>query len=199
MLITFEGIDGSGKTTQASKLCEYLIVKKYNVSFYREPGSTVISEAIRNLILNNDLDPITETLLFEASRSYLVFKKIKEDINQGKIVILDRFIDSTVAYQGYGKNVPLDIIHTLNNIATYGVYPSITFLLDIPIDVVAKRLNREKTRFEELDFLNRVRNAYLEIAKMHSDRFVVINADRHEEEVFADILNCLQEKRAILL
>nr|5XB5_A Chain A, Thymidylate kinase [Aquifex aeolicus VF5]5XB5_B Chain B, Thymidylate kinase [Aquifex aeolicus VF5] len=189
MLIAFEGIDGSGKTTQAKKLYEYLKQKGYFVSLYREPGGTKVGEVLREILLTEELDERTELLLFEASRSKLIEEKIIPDLKRDKVVILDAFVLSTIAYQGYGKGLDVEFIKNLNEFATRGVKPDITLLLDIPVDIALRRL-KEKNRFENKEFLEKVRKGFLELAK-EEENVVVIDASGEEEEVFKEILRAL--------
>ncbi len=194
MLITFEGIDGSGKSTQAKRLYEYLKAKGYKVSLYRDPGSTPLAEKIRELLLNFEMDPTTELLLFESARSSLVWERIFPDLKEGKIVILDRFIDSTTAYQGYGREINLGTVNILNHIAIRGRKPDITFLLNVPLEVAVRRLEGKRTRFENTDYLRKVRDAYILLAHQEKQRIVLIDANRAQEEVFGDILRVLRER-----
>lgn len=198
MLISFEGIDGSGKSTQARKLYEYLKDMGYKVSLYRDPGSTELAESIRELLLKYHMDPTTELLLFEAARSSLVWEKVFPDLKEGKIVLLDRFIDSTTAYQGYGREINLGTVRILNHIATKGKKPDITFILNLPLELAYKRI-KNKTRFEEKDYLRRVRDGYVLIAHEEKDRVVMLDASRREEEVFEDILRTLRERFSLAL
>lgn len=194
MLITFEGIDGSGKTTQAKRLYEHLKGLGYKVSLYRDPGSTELAEKIRELILGFETDPTTELLLFECARSSLVWEKILPDLRNGKVVIVDRFIDSTMAYQGYGREINLGTVNILNHIATRGRKPDITFLLNVPLEVALERIKGKRTRFEDKDYLRRVRDAYILIAHEQKDRIVMLDGTRSEEEVFMDVLKVLKER-----
>ena len=191
MLIAFEGIDGSGKTTQAKKLYEYLKSKGKEVSLYREPGSTEIGEKIRDILLCHCMDERTELLLFEASRSCLIKEKVIPDLKEGRTVILDRFTLSTLAYQGYGKGIELETIQTLNEFATRGIKPDIIFLLDLPVEEALKRL-KNKTRFEEKEFLEKVRKGFLKLAEEHNN-VVLIDASKDEETVFREILAHLKD------
>ena len=190
MLIAFEGIDGSGKTTQARKLYEYLKNKGKEVSLYREPGSTKVGEKIRDIILCHCTDEVTELLLFEASRSCLMSERVIPDLKEGKIVILDRFTLSTLAYQGYGKGIEIEKIKTLNEFATRGVKADIIFLLDLPVEEALKRL-KSKTRFENEEFLRKVREGFLKLAK-ECDNVVVIEATKDKESVFNEVLKHLK-------
>ncbi len=194
MLITFEGIDGSGKSTQAKRLYEHLKSLGYKVSLYRDPGSTPLAEKIRELLLDFEMDPTTELLLFECARSSLVWEKVFPDLKEGKIVILDRFIDSTTAYQGYGREINLGTVNILNHMATRGRKPDITFLLNVPIDVAIERISAKKTRFEDRDYLRRVRDAYILMASQEKERIVLIDANRDQEEVFEDLLGVLRDR-----
>ena len=194
MLITFEGIDGSGKSTQAKRLYEYLKAKGYKVSLYRDPGSTPLAEKIRELLLSFEMDPTTELLLFESARSSLVWERIFPDLKEGKIVILDRFIDSTTAYQGYGREINLGTVSILNHIAMRGRKPDITFLLNVPLEVALERIEGKKTRFEDKDYLRKVRDAYLLMANQERERIVLLDGNRDVERVFEDILKVLRER-----
>ncbi|MCS6958070.1 MAG: dTMP kinase [Aquificaceae bacterium] len=199
MLITFEGIDGSGKSTQARRLYEHLKNMGYKVSLYRDPGSTPLAEKIRELVLDFETDPTTELLLFETARSSLVWERVFPDLKEGKIVIIDRFIDSTVAYQGYGREINLGTVNILNHIAIRGRKPDITFLLNVPIEIAFQRLGSKKTRFEDKSYLRRVRDAYILIAHQEKERIVLIDATKSEEEVFSEIIKHLRERFQISL
>ncbi len=194
MLISFEGIDGSGKSTQAKRLFEHLRSKGYQASLYRDPGSTPLSERLRELLFEFEMDPTTELLLFESARSSLVWEKVFPDLRAGKIVILDRFVDSTTAYQGYGREINLGTVSVLNHIATRGRKPDITFLLNIPLEIALERIKNKKTRFEDPKYLRKVRDAYILLAHQEKDRFVVIDASKPEEEVFGQIVKTLKER-----
>jgi len=194
MLITFEGIDGSGKSTQAKRLYEHLKSLGYKVSLYRDPGSTELAEKIRELILGFEIDPTTELLLFECARSSLMWEKILPDLRDGKVVIVDRFIDSTMAYQGYGREINLGTVNILNHIAIRGRKPDITFLLNVPLEMALERIKGKRTRFEDKDYLRRVRDAYILIAHEQKDRIVMLDGTRSEEEVFIDVLKVLKDR-----
>lgn len=198
-LISFEGIDGSGKSTQARKLYEFLKEEGYEVSLYRDPGSTPLAEQIRELIINYTMDPITELLLFESARSSLVWEKIFPDLTSGKIVIVDRFIDSTTAYQGYGREINLGTVSSLNHIATRGRKPDLTFILNLPLELALQRLKGQKTKFEEPNYLKRVRDGYLQIFYSEKERDIrLIDASRSEEEVFEEIKAITLERLKVL-
>ncbi|MFH0930593.1 MAG: dTMP kinase [Candidatus Zixiibacteriota bacterium] len=182
ILITFEGIDYSGKTTQVKKLVSYLRRKSYKVILLREPGGEKVSENIRQILLaskNTGMNPVTELLLYIASRAQLVSKIILPALKQGKIVICDRFYDSTLAYQGYGRGLDKKTIEYLNKISTLGVKPELTILIDIPIGIFVKRMrknNKKKDRIEKekVGFYKKVREGYLKIARREKKRFKVI-------------------------
>ncbi|RUM29043.1 MAG: dTMP kinase [Aquifex sp.] len=189
MLIAFEGIDGSGKTTQAKKLYQYLVAKGIPASLYREPGGTKLGEKLREIIITEEMDERTELFLFEASRSRLITEKVIKDLEKGKIVILDRFTLSTLAYQGYGKGIDLEVINEFNRFATRGIEPDLIVLIDVPVEVAIKRL-KNRNRFEGKEFLERVRRGFLEIAK-DKKNVVIIDGTKEENTVFEDVLKRL--------
>ncbi len=198
-LISLEGIDGSGKSTQARKLYKFLKEEGYEVSLYRDPGSTPLAEQIRELIINYSMDPTTELLLFESARSSLVWEKIFPDLTSGKIVIVDRFIDSTTAYQGYGREINLGTVSILNHIAIRGRKPDLTFILNLPLELALQRLEEQKTKFEEPNYLKKVRDGYLQIFYSEKERDIrLIDASRSEEEVFEEIKTITLEKLKVL-
>jgi len=198
-LISLEGIDGSGKSTQARKLYEFLKEEGYEVSLYRDPGSTPLAEQIRELIINYPMDPTTELLLFESARSSLVWEKIFPDLTGGKIVIVDRFIDSTTAYQGYGREINLGTVSILNHIAIRGRKPDLTFILNLPLELALQRLEEKKTKFEEQNYLKKVRDGYLQIFYSEKERDIrLIDASRSEEEVFEEIKTITLERLKVL-
>ncbi|MEX2404288.1 MAG: dTMP kinase [Balneolales bacterium] len=188
MLITFEGIDGSGKSTQIERLRDKLIREKLNVSVFREPGGTNLSEKIRELLLDqdNEIDPITEALLFSSARSQLISEVVKPKLEKDEIIILDRFYDSTIAYQGYGrKSMPVSELHELNKIASHGLVPDITFYLKIDLDQSEKRRTHFiKDRMEQsgIEFYQRVIRGFDELANQVS-RFRTIDASASIEEI----------------
>ena len=191
-MITFEGIDGCGKTTQINNLTEYLKSRSLQVTVFREPGGTVLSEKIRDLLLHetDEMDFRTELLLFSAARSQLVVEKVIPLLNKGELVILDRYYDSTVAYQGYGRNsIQIDHVHFLNKLATHNTIPDITFYLSISPDIASKRTqNSQKDRMEKAGtaFFERVKNGYDLLAEKN-DRFITIDSSRDPDTVFQDI------------
>jgi dTMP kinase len=192
LLITFEGIDGCGKTTQINNLKNYLQERDLNVTIFREPGGTSLSEKIRDLLLfeTDEMDFRTELLLFSAARSQLVVEKVIPLLKKGELVILDRYYDSTVAYQGYGRNFThIDHIHFLNNLATHQTVPDITFYLRITPEIASQRTQHsQKDRMEKAgkDFFERVKDGYDTLAK-NNERFVTIDSARDPQAVFQDI------------
>lgn len=183
MLISFEGIDGSGKSTQIELLRNYLTSEGKKVRVFREPGGTSVSEKIRSLLLdsNNDIDPVTEMLLFSSARSHLVKNAILPALKKGVVVILDRFYDSTTAYQGFGREVlaPEEILK-INEMASHHVEPDVTFYLHLSYEeALTRRNSREKEdRMEQADqhFFERVIKGYQWLSETHAHRFKTIPA-----------------------
>ncbi|CUS78998.1 dTMP kinase [Candidatus Kryptonium thompsonii] len=201
MFITFEGVDLCGKTTQAEILVQRLKNSGFDVVFLREPGGTKISELIRNILLdsqNKEMDPITELFLFSASRAQLVREIVIPSLNSGKIVVCDRFYDSTLAYQGYGRGIEIEKIKIVNELASGGLVPDLTFLIDIPVDEIYKRKKEKYGDFDRMErsgieFYERVRKGYLEIAKI-SDRFFIIDGQKKIDEISDQIWTIVSEK-----
>ena len=178
--ITFEGIDGCGKTTQINLLSKYLYSKKQDNIIVREPGGTRISEKIREILLDkgNNINSYTETLLFLSSRSQLVNEIIKKSIEENKFILCDRFTDSTLAYQGYGRGLDIQLLNDLNDFATESIIPDLTFILDITLSESNERINkREIDRMEQSgkEFLNKVKIGYQEISNRNKDRYILID------------------------
>lgn len=194
--ITFEGIEGSGKTTQVKKLNRLFRQKKISAVFTREPGGTPIAERIREILVRTSFEsrrdpitPLTELLLMEAARSQHVTHKILPALKKGHFVVCDRFADASSAYQGVARKLGLGLTTKLNQIATGGVMPSLTFLLDIDCRIGLKRslgrANKEK-RFEseKLKFHMAVRRGYLTLAKRNKQRFVVLDGGLPPDKIF---------------
>lgn len=186
--ITFEGADGCGKTTQSELIQKYLENKGYEVIWTREPGSKGLGQKIRELLLHYDGDvaPSCEAFLFLADRAQHIEKLIKPAIEQGKIVICDRHTDSTIAYQGYGRGKDIEQLKYLNNLATNGLKPDLTFVFDVSTEVAQQRVGSEKDRMESagIEFHKKVRQGYLEIANKEPNRVKVINANDKIEDIF---------------
>lgn len=188
MFITFEGIDGSGKSTQIQLLKEMLEKRNHVVTTLREPGGNILSEQIRQLLLDSreQVDPRCELLLFTAARAQLVSSVIRPALEAGKIVICDRYIDSSVAYQGYGRGLSIESIESINDFATAGLIPDITFIFDLSVDDAAKRAgfrsNDNQTKPDRMErsgdaFFERTKEGYLEIAKKSDRNIFIINAN----------------------
>lgn len=182
-LITFEGGEGGGKSTQISRLHDYLIEQGHAVIVTREPGGTPIAERVRDLLLDPDNDALVsmaELFLYEAARAQHVGELILPALDAGTIVLCDRFYDSTTAYQGAGRYVEASDVDTLNTLATHGIEPEVTLLLDLPPEVGLQRARGEgsgdRIEKESLDFHTRVRSGFLALAKAHPERIHVINA-----------------------
>ncbi|MBO4425621.1 MAG: dTMP kinase [Clostridiales bacterium] len=201
LFITFEGIDGCGKSTQIKLLTAYLRDVGKPCLLVREPGGTGIGEKIRSILLdkeNNEMSPAAELLLFEAARAQIVDEKIRPALEAGITVICDRFYDSTFAYQGVARSLGEDLVITLNDIATSGLAPDVTFLLDLSVeDAFARRKGRGEAddRMELLGskFQEDVRNGYLKAASKF-DRIKVIDASRSVDEIFGDIKAAIEER-----
>lgn len=185
--ITFEGADGCGKTTQLLLLRDYLINKGYEVVLTREPGAKGLGERIRDILLNYDgeVSDRCESFLFLADRAQNIDTIVIPAIEQGKIVLCDRHTDSTVAYQGYGRGLDVEQINMLNNLATKGLKPDLTLVFDVDVRTSMKRVGTSKDRMESagMEFFNRVRNGYLELAKLEPERIKVVDATKSIEEV----------------
>ena len=192
LFITFEGGDGCGKTTQIKLLDEYLRQKGYKTLLTREPGSKGLGIKLREILLNydGDVSPRAESFLFLADRAQHVDCIIKPALENGVIVLCDRHTDSTVAYQGYGRGLDLEQIHNLNNIATNGLKPDLTIVLDVDVETSQKRVGAEKDRMESagIEFFERVRKGFLEIAKQEPERVKVVDSTQTIEEIHKQIL-----------
>ncbi|MFN3788381.1 dTMP kinase [Sulfurihydrogenibium azorense] len=202
VFITFEGIEGSGKSTQAKRLYEYLTNIGIKAYLTREPGGTSIGKKIREILLSHweeNFPFIAELLLYQADRNIHVNNIIKPLLQQDYIVISDRFYDSTTAYQHYARGIDYSIVDYLNKLATEGIKPHITFLLDLPVQEAFKRLNREKDRLESegLNFHQKVREGFLKIADMEKDRVIVLDGLKSPDEIFNQILNILKERKIL--
>ncbi len=205
LFITFEGVDGCGKTTQLNLLHDFLTSKGYEVVLTREPGGNhQLGQQIRNILLHAkcEVDSKAEMFLFLADRAQHIGKFVLPSLKEGKIVLCDRHTDSTLAYQGYGRGQSLDEIICLNNIATNNIKPDLTLLYDIDIETSNARVGKEKDRMESAgnEFLKKVRLGYLTIAKNNPERIKVINATNSIEMVFEttkkyaeDVLKKLEE------
>ncbi|MBC8043116.1 MAG: dTMP kinase [Rhizobacter sp.] len=211
MLITFEGIDASGKSTQLRLLREYLFGKGKKVLLVREPGGVDVSEKIRALLLDNknSISPASELLLFSASRSELMHRVVMPALQEGKLVLMDRFYDSTTAYQGYGRGLDLDVIAAINRIASFNIQPSLTVYLDLlPEDALMRKFSEKSLplsfgkeeqpldRMESsgLEFYRRVRAGYKHLLVQHPHRFIEIDALKSITEIHQEIVAALKSR-----
>jgi dTMP kinase len=201
--ISFEGIEGCGKTTQIGLLAQALEDRKIPFTVTREPGGTAVGEGIRKILLHSEtihLTAASELLLFYASRSQNITEKIIPSLERGEMVICDRFFDASMAYQGYGRGIPLEFIEKVTDLVCNGYRPETTILLDIDPAVGlgrARARNHQRAddegRFEmeDVKFYTRIRNGYLELARREPQRIKVIEANRSIEAVHADVLTAL--------
>ena len=198
VFITFEGGDGSGKSTQIQSVRDWFESRGREVIVTREPGGTELGTEIRRLVQNGpeDVDARTEALLYAADRAYHVATVIAPALERGAVVLGDRYIDSSLAYQGAARSLGVDEIASLSAWATRGLYPSLTFLLDLPPEVGARRRTDAPDRMEResMDFHERVRHQYLRLADAEPERIVVIDAVGTIEEVFSEIRGVLVER-----
>jgi len=192
-LISFEGIDGSGKSTQINLLSDWFSEKNIEFEIVREPGGTSISERIREILLdkkNLSLSSESESFLFLAARAQLVSKVIRPTLKSGKFVICDRFIDSTLAYQGYGRGMDISQLEAMNNMATGECVPGQTFLLDVDIEnSIQRRCGNEDDRMESAgaDFLNKVREGYIQLSTQFSNRIILLDSTEDKIAIFKKI------------
>ncbi len=198
LFITFEGPDGAGKSTQIKKLASYLEEEGIPFLFTREPGGTDISDRIRSLLLDPDHTEMkneTEALLYAASRAQHVREKIVPAVEEGKVVLCDRFVDASIAYQGYGLGINLDQIKQINKFATGGVSPDRTYMIDVPAEEGKKRLierssgqeGMDRIEQKQLDYHERVRKGFHAIYRENENRIALIDGVRPVEEIFAEI------------
>ena len=202
MLITFEGIEGCGKSTQVDLLFDYLTRKSYNVIKTREPGGTAFGEALRDVALQKNIDvfPLSELLTIMAIRAQHVEELIMPALQDRTIVLCDRFVDASYAYQGYGRGIDLGIIETLNRLVTKGIRPNLTVLIDCAAGLGLKRKakdDRSLDRFEKesLSFHRKIRNAYLKLADEDQRRFFVVDG----KAKVGDVHRIIKEKVESLL
>ncbi len=203
LFITFEGLEGSGKSTQARRLVNTLELAEFPVILSREPGGTPIGEAVRDILINpkfQEMDPLAETFLFAASRRQHVQEVILPQLRRGGIAVSDRFTEATLAYQGFGQQLPIGDVEAINSMCAWGAVPDITIYLDIPVEVGLKRV-RERyrqnggalDRLERLgeEFFLRVDEGYHYAIDKYGERFVVIPAEGSEDEVSECVLDAI--------
>jgi dTMP kinase len=207
MFITLEGPEGSGKTTHLPHLVEYLHEKGFTVFPTREPGGTSIGEQIREVLhslKNAEMNPRTETLLYQAARAQFVEQVIRPRLEAGEIVISDRYADSTIAYQGYGHQQDLEQVRALVNYATGGLTPDLTILLDVDVEIGLERGTQRRAKGGEwnrldayqLEFHQRVRAGYLAMVKQEPERWVVVDAGKGWDEVQQQLCATILKKLA---
>jgi dTMP kinase len=203
IFITLEGPEGSGKTSAIKSIKPILEEMGYEIVMTREPGGTDISEQIRNVILNRantSMDPRTEALLYAASRRQHLVEKIWPSLKEGKIVICDRYLDSSLAYQGYARGLGVEEILKVNSYATEGTFPDLTLLFDVTPEVGLARISANSKRevnrldLEKISFHQKVRQGYLNLAKEFPDRYVIIDASKPQEEVAKQTLAVIKER-----
>ena len=199
-LITFEGIDGSGKSTQIQLLQQAFDKLGIVYNIFREPSGTDLSEKIRDILLdknNFDLNSKAESLLFAAARAQLTTEQIKPAIARGEYVICDRFTDSTIAYQGFGRGLNINILHKINEIATDGLIPDITFILDIsPENSLHRMKSATPDRMESsgIEFFQKIRQGYYQIMEQSQSRCILINGEQTELQVFNEINDIIMQR-----
>ncbi len=198
IFISLEGIEGTGKSTQARLLSEYLSKKGYKTVLTEEPGGTPISRQIRKILLStkhNKMDYMAELLLYNAARAQHIKEKILPAINSGKIVITDRFSDSTVAYQGYGRGISLKLINSLDKVATGGIRPDVTLLLDLDVETGLmrnKHINKiDRLELEDIEFHRKVRKGYLKLAAEEPERIKLIKASNGIDAIHRKIVSVI--------
>jgi dTMP kinase len=190
--ITFEGSEGCGKSTQSRMLCQYLRSKGLKVVYLREPGGTKISEKIRKILLdhkNDSMSPVCEMLLYMSARAQIVEEFIKPALKQGKIVVCDRFLDSTIAYQGYGLGMDIKTIKYIGSLVTSGIKPDLTVFLDLPVKKGLNVRSRDKDRIERraLNYHFRVRQGYLKLAAQEPGRIKIVKVALEKSETQRNI------------
>ena len=198
--ITLEGPEGGGKSTQAKRLVDHLQTQGYEVLFTREPGGTEIGDQIRRVIMsleNKSMSPEAEFLLFSASRAQVVRELIKPQLERGGFVVCDRFYDSSLAYQGYGHELDLDLLRTITGFVSGGLVPDLTFLLDLTSELGLER-RKQDGRLNRLDdydlaFHERVREGYHRLAELDPDRWVQIDASQTEDQIQEQIRDAVTE------
>lgn len=205
IFISFEGIEGTGKTTQARLLSERLTQKGYNVVLTYEPGGTIIGNRIREILLHVDhreMSYMTELLLYNAARAQHLSEKILPALNEGKIVITDRFTDSTVAYQGYGRGIDISLIMSIDNIATGGIKPHLTILFDLDAETGLKRnkgINKvDRLELEDIEFYRKVQEGYINIADKEPERIKIVDASMPLEIVEQKVWEIVKWRLEIL-
>lgn len=201
LFITFEGIDGSGKTTQLKLTDKFLKSHGYDTLILREPGSTPLSEQVRKILLNKKLtiNALSELMLYVAARADLVDKIIRPALHDGKIVLCDRFHDSTTAYQGYGRKLDLRLIRQLHKLSVGETQPDLTLIIDVDYKTSLTRRKKSPDRLERETkaFFKRVRDGFRDLARKNKSRIKVIDGTPPANEVFEEVIQCLTKKLKI--
>lgn len=202
--ITIEGPDGAGKTTQVRKISDYLKSKGFNVLVTREPGGTALGEKLREVLLTSEGEspvPEAEALIYAASRAQLVKKVIEPALDDGFIILCDRFVDSSLAYQGWARGLGIEKLADINGWFLKGVWPDLTIVLDIDPAQSLKRISGKKDRLESeaLDFHRKVREGFLKLSEIYPDRIKVVDASQSPHEIFKTILFELKKSGIITL
>lgn len=199
LFITFEGIEGAGKSTQIRLVKEYLDQQGFASQVVREPGGTTIGDQIRKILLDPQglhIERRTEVLLYAASRAQLIGEVIIPSLQKNQLILCDRYVDSSIAYQGFGTNVDIDEVIQINQIATNGLAPHRTYLLDIPLELSQERIRirgkrKDRMELKEEQYYRRVREGYLQLAKENKERIKIISANQSIEKVFHEIITDL--------
>jgi len=203
MFITLEGVEGSGKTTVARRLVKILEDNGYDVLSTREPGGNKIAESIRDVVLdtsNTDMDVRTEALLYAAARRQHLVDVIEPALKAKRLVICDRFVDSSIAYQGYARKIGPELVEDINDFAIAGKRPDVTFLINIKPEIGLKRISKDQDRevnrldLEELEFHQLVYDGYQELAKKYSNRIIVIDGKRQVASIVSDIYQIIKSR-----
>ncbi len=204
LFITFEGIDGCGKSTQLKLTNNYLKKLRFKPEILREPGSTILSEKIRKILLNKNIkiNPISELMLYVAARAELVENIIGPALDKGKIILCDRFYDSTTAYQGFGRGIDTTVIDKMNRLAVGKYKPHLTFIIDIDYPTSLERMKKmnkvaDRLESESKAFFTRVRNGFREISHRNKKRVVLLNGKKTIDEIFDEVKDCLRRKLKI--
>jgi len=197
LLVTFEGVDGSGKSTQASLAKDYLVSRGFDVRLLREPGGTVVGERIRSILLDaahGDMTPRAELFLYLAARAQITGAVILPALEAGGVVVMDRFIDSTTAYQGFARGLGMETAVYLNRIATGGLNPDLTIVVDTDPETCMSRIGRTRDRLESegLVFMEKVREGFLRLRELEPDRVKVVDGNRDVDAVFGDVRSLVE-------
>lgn len=202
LFITFEGPDGGGKSSQVRRIANTLKQNGYNVVTTREPGGTRVGDKLREIILDpahKGMEPVAEAFLYAAARAQHVAEVIRPAVEDGKIVLCDRYVDSSIVYQGYGRGLPIDFVREINRMATEGLVPDLTILLDLPVEIGLMRakkggiLKGDRLEREKVEFHERVRQGYLRLAQENPGRFRLVDASQSIEDVYQCVIQLMRQ------